>query len=173
MIDPVLAHRWGHRVAFVGIAAVFFFLRILPLETTPGGWPGPDLLLALAFAWVLRRPDYVPAALIVAVFLLDDMLSQRPPGLWTVLVLTGTEFLRGRIALLRGQPFLAEWAMVAATALCMVMAYRLVLALALVPQAGLMQDIARLVVTLLAYPAVAGLSRLAFDRAPDAEARRL
>lgn len=172
MVDPVVAHRWGWRAGFVGLAAVFWFLRILPLDTLPQGWPGPDLLLALTFAWVIRRPDYVPAPLIATVFLLEDMLSQRPPGLWAALVLLGSEFLRGRIALLRGRPFLAEWAMVAAVGAGMMLAQRLVLATLFVPQAGLGAEVVRLLATLALYPPLAFLSRLAFDRAPDAEARR-
>lgn len=168
MVDPVLARRWSFRLGFVALAGLLLLLRLLPLDIAPGGWPGPDLLLALTFAWVLRRPDFVPAALIAMVFLLDDMLSQRPPGLWAALVLLGSEFLRGRIALLRGQPFLAEWAMVAGVALVMVLAGRLVLALAMVPQAALGPEIMRLLLTVLVYPPVAGLSRLVFDRGPEA-----
>lgn len=172
MIDPVLAHRWGFRLAYLGLAALFYLLRILPLDTTPEGWPGPDLMLALTFAWVLRRPDYVPALLIATLFLLEDMLCQRPPGLWAAIVLMGSEFLRGRIALLRGRPFLAEWAMVAGVMAAMMVVQRLALALVMVPQAGVGQEAVRLLATLLFYPALAGLSRLAFDRAPDAEGRR-
>lgn len=172
MVDPVVGHRWMSRAAFLGLATLFYLVRILPLDFAPGGWPGPDLLLALTFAWVLRRPDYVPAVLIAAVFLLDDLLSQRPPGLWAALVLLGSEFLRGRIALLRGRPFLAEWAMVAGVMAALMAVQHAVLTLVLVPQATLTEEVARLLATLLVYPPVAGLSRLAFDRAPDAEARR-
>lgn len=172
MVDPVVGHRWVSRAVFLGLATLFYLIRILPLDFAPGGWPGPDPLLVLTFAWVLRRPDYVPAILIAAVFLLDDLLSQRPPGLWAALVLLGSEFLRGRIALLRGRPFLAEWGMVAGVTAAMIAVQHALLALALVPQATLGGEAARLVVTLLVYPPVAGLSRLAFDRAPDAEARR-
>jgi len=42
-------------------------VRILPLSTEPGSVPGPDVVLCLTFAWVLRRPEYVPALLIAAV----------------------------------------------------------------------------------------------------------
>ena len=43
---------------------------------------GPDLLIAFAFAWSLRRPEYVPSLLLALLFLLADLLLQRPPGLW-------------------------------------------------------------------------------------------
>lgn len=159
MAEAPLRHRWGLGALFAGLAVFTLFLRLLPLDTAPGDWPGPDIMLALAFAWVLRRPDCVPAPLIVAVFLAEDILTQRPPGLWTAVVLLGTEFLRGRVALLRGLPFWAEWAMVGAILLAMTLVARLVLAVTFVPQAGLEGELIRVAMTLAVYPAVAFGSR--------------
>ena len=50
-------------------------------------------------------------------FLLDDLLSYRPPGLWTALVLIATEVLRARESGTRDLPFWGEWAMVGAVML--------------------------------------------------------
>ena len=57
-------------------------------------WPAPDLMLALTLAWVVRRPDLLPAPLIAAYFFVEDILMMRPPGLWALIVLGATEFLR-------------------------------------------------------------------------------
>ncbi len=158
MVDPVSANRVGYRLVFLGLAAAVFFLRILPLSTEPVGWPGPDVLLCLALAWVLRRPEFVPAAAVVAVFLIEDMLLMRPPGLWTLLALLATEFLRDRAVVLRDIPFLVEWLLVAALVAAMLLVNRSILALAMVPQAGLGLSLAQYVSTVLAYPVVVLLS---------------
>ena len=51
---------WPFRAAFLGVAILSLFLRLLPLSTLPSSWPGPDLLVGLAFAWVLRTPIMCP-----------------------------------------------------------------------------------------------------------------
>ena len=162
MVDPLTAQRWSFRALYLGLAALLIFFRLLPLSTLPGGVPGPDLMLCMTFVWVLRRPDFLPAAAIVAVFLLEDLLLMRPPGLWTVLVLLATEFLRDRVAMMRSLPFFVEWATVAGVLAAMVLANRLILALAMVPQGGLGLTLLQLLVTAIAYPAVVFLTRTAF-----------
>ena len=162
MADAVTANRLGYRGLFLGLAAAVFFLRLLPISTEPVAWPGPDVMLCLALAWVLRRPDFVPAATVVAVFLLEDMLLMRPPGLWTLLALVATEFLRDRAVVLRDIPFLVEWLMVAALMAAMLLANRTVLAVLMVPQAGLGLSLAQYLSTVLAYPLVVGLSQFVF-----------
>lgn len=167
MIDPVTARRWSYRALFVALAALLLFLRLLPLSTLPARIPGPDLMLCITFAWVLRRPDFVPAAAIVAVFVIEDMLAMRPPGLWALFVLLGSEFLRDRAGAMRGLPFLAEWATVTAVMAIMLLANRLVLALVMVPQTGLGPTLLQLLATVAAYPLVVAASHLALGlRAP-------
>ena len=167
MIDPVTARRWTYRALFVALAALLLFLRLLPLSTLPARIPGPDLMLCITFAWVLRRPDFVPALAIVAVFVIEGMLAMRPPGLWALFVLLGSEFLRDRAGAMRGLPFLAEWATVTAVMAIMLLANRLVLALVMVPQTGLGPTLLQLLTTVAAYPLVVAASHLALGlRAP-------
>lgn len=160
MVDPVAARLWSYRAMFVALILLLAFLRILPLDTVPGGWPGPDLILALTFAWILRRPAYVPAPLIVAVFLFCDLLFQRPPGLWTLLVLLGTEFLRARQAFSREIPLLLEWAMVSIVLAVMIVADQLILSLFLLtaPAVGL-QGI-QVLFTIAIYPFVVAFTSM-------------
>jgi len=154
MVDPIAASRLGYRLLYVGLAAAILFIRILPLNAVPVRFPGPDLILCVTLVWVLRRPDYVPALLIVAVFLLDDLLSMRPPGLWTLIVLFGTEFLRSREATLRDIPFALEWLLVGAVIAAMALINGLVLALFLVPQAGTSLTALQVMATVAVYPLV-------------------
>ncbi len=158
MAERAGSDAWLHRGIFLLIALVLFFLRLLPLGSEAGQWPGPDLLLCVILAWVMRRPDYLPVWLIAAVVLIEDMLLMRPPGLWTGLVVLTAEFLRGRVALTRELSFIVEWLLAGALALGLLMAYRTVFVIAMLPQPGLGFALVQTVGTVICYPLVVGLS---------------
>lgn len=179
MIDPLTRRRIGYRALYVGIGLVVIFVRLLPLGNHPGGLPGPDVTLAITLAWVLRRPEYVPALLIVAMFLLEDIMFWRPIGLWTLIVLGASEFLRIREESLRDLSFTLEWVLVAVILMVMLVSERLVLLIVMSPLPSLGLDLLGGLTTLAAYPPVVLLSRLGFGlrrAAPgevDAFGRRL
>ncbi len=179
MAEPIPTGVWAHRALYVALTAALLFLRLLPLGSVAGRWPGPDLLLCLTLVWVLRRPDYVPALLIAAVVLLEDLLLMRPPGLWAAMVVLAAEFLRARAALTRELSFAVEWLLVAGVMLAATLGFRLVMALAMLPQASLGQTLVQALATILCYPAVVVASRIAFGvRKPatgetDAYGRRM
>ena len=179
MVDAARSSIWLFRLVFLGLAALFLFLKLLPLGSIAGEWPGPDILLCLIFAWVVRRPDFLPVPLIAAVLILEDLLLMRPPGLWTALVILATEFIRSRAALTRELGFLTEWLLVAGMMVALLVSYRVAFALAFLPQPGLGFALVQTVWSILCYPVVVAASRLAFDlRKPatgevDAYGRRL
>ena len=162
MIDPITRRRLSYRTLFVVIGLVLIFVRLMPVDHSPGGLPGPDLTLALTLAWVLRRPEYAPALLIVLVFLLEDIMFWRPIGLWALIVLGATEFLRRREQSLRDLPFALEWALVAGLLIAMVAVKRIVLLVTMVDQPSLGLELFQMLVTLAAYPGVVLVSRVAF-----------
>lgn len=172
MIDPRSARIWAYRALFALVALAIVLLRLLPLDTVAGRGPGPDLMLCLAFAWLVRRPAYLPALLIVAVFLLADMLLQRPPGVHALTVLLGAEFLRGHVVTIRDRLFGHEWLLVAGTILCAALAERLLLLLVLGAAPDLGDVAQRTGLTILAYPAVVLFSNLVFrvTKVPAGEA---
>lgn len=157
-VSPV----WSFRALFVAIAIALVVLRMLPIRTLPVTVPGPDLLTCLACAWVLRRPEYVPALLIAGVFLFEDFLLMRPPGLWSLIVLAGTEFLRNRVALMRELGLAMEWAMVSVVMVGMVLVYRLVYAATFLDEPPLALVALQMLGSILCYPFVVGFSRWAF-----------
>lgn len=148
---------------FVCIVVVSLFVRLLPLGHGSDPWPMPNLLVCLTFAWVLRRPDYLPALVIGAVFFAEDLLLLRPPGLWALLVLLGSEFLRRRGAGLRGVTIVLEVAVVSAVLLAMTVAYRVILAIVMVPQAPLGLSLGQFIGTVVAYPVVVMISHYVFN----------
>ncbi|MDB6176495.1 rod shape-determining protein MreD [Paracoccus sp. Z330] len=138
---------------------LLLFLRLLPLSSGLVGWPGPDIAVCLVFAWVLRRPDQIAAPMIVVMFLVEDILLLRPLGLWTVLVLVGTEAARLREPRWREQAFMIEWMRVGILIGAMMLANRLVLLLFLMPVPALGQVILQFLATLAAYPVVVFVAR--------------
>ena len=152
MVDPVAARTWAHRGLLALLVAAIALIRLMPFDPGPGGLPGPDLILALVFAWLLRRPAYVPAWLVVALFLPMDLLLHRPPGLGALAALAATEFLRARGEAIRTAPFPVEWALVTGTLLAMVAAQQAAMALFFVPRPPLGLDLVRALFTAAVYP---------------------
>ena len=158
MADVVVPRRWRNRMIYVAFAFVVVFGRLLPLDAGPDRWPGPDLILLVTYAWVLRRPESVPVTLVAAIVLMTDVLFMRPLGLWAACVVLGLEFLRAREQITRDMPFLGEWAMVSATILAISVLNTLILALFAVIQPSLGQVLIQTIVTIVVYPAVVLLS---------------
>lgn len=168
MVDPITARTWVYRAAFVGLMMLIAFFQLLPLGPATGSLPGPDVGIALAFAWVLRRPAYVPVTLLAATFLLLDLLLQRPPGLGAALAVVGCEFLRARGQLSRSLPFLAEWMLVSAVMLAMVGLNQIALTMVMQDRPPLGLALLRALFTAAIYPIVVGLSHYGFGvRAVD------
>jgi rod shape-determining protein MreD len=155
--------HWIFRGLFLAIALSLLFIRLLPSGSTAGTLPGPDLLICIIMAWIVRRPDFLPMPLILAVILAEDLILMRPPGLWTAIVIMATETLRSRIELTRELNLLVEWAVVSGAMLGMLLVYRLVLGVTFVPQPPFGFAIVQVLWSIALYPLVVGLSRLALD----------
>lgn len=148
------------RATYFGLALLIAFFHLLPLQITPRSIAGPDMLTVLTFAWCLRRPDYVPMISIAVVMLLADMLFHRPPGLWALLVLLASEWLKARGRQVRENTFVAEWLTAASALLMITLIYRLVLAILIVTPGMLSLWVMQYGMTVAAYPLVAALSYL-------------
>ena len=156
------------RVAYVLIGLAVIFYRILPLETGTPGLPGPDFILCITLAWVLRQPASVPLGLILFLFLIGDFLLQRPPGLLTAFAVMGSEFLRSRRAGIAETPFLFEWAVVSGAILAIVLGQRVVLWMLVADQPSLGLSLMEGLATIVIYPLVVLVSKfiLRMDRLP-------
>lgn len=190
MDENLTRRRLIGRVTFVLLGLFIIFTHLIPLETVPpslGGsslepitqpratagtetdvlfdpirWIAPDLLILLALAWVTRRPSFAPVLAIAVIFLLADMLFQRPPGLWTALVLILSEILRGRARSIRTLPFWMEWGTVALGIIMITIINRFTLSMVLVPQGPLGLTLLQLMLTMAFYPVVVFVSYILF-----------
>lgn len=179
---------WLMRASFAALAMMVIFFQLLPLNTAPidlftpdlipltkesevdarlaellreqepSRWVAPNVMLGFAMAWAMRRPEYLPAAMLAILFLLADLLLQRPPGLWAAVALLGVERLKSRGRTLRDSTFPAEWFVVAMVLVAIMLGERLVLAVTLVPVPPLGLSLFELGMTIIFYPIFAAIT---------------
>lgn len=155
-----LSKTWGYRLLFAGLSFALLFFALLPFSTGEGGLPGPELMLCLTCAWILRRPDYVPVWLLVPLLLLDDALLMRPLGLWALIVLLSSEYLRRRVDHTEAQTFWSEAALATGVILGAFVAKHLVMLLLLAETAPLLGQALHALATIVFYPLTAIFSQL-------------
>ena len=161
MAERAASNIWTMRAAFILLSLTIMFLHLIPLDTVPRRWAPPDFLLGFTFAWVLRRPDFVPVLSVAAVLLMADLVFQRPPGLYSLLTVIGSEYLRRRTTVPGESSFLAEWATVALVVIAMTVANRLVLTIVLVTPPALVLNLIQMILTIAAYPLIVLVTQLA------------
>jgi len=142
----------AYMALFMALAGLILFVRLLPADQSQPPAPMPDVLFVLVAAWVVRRPVHLPALLIVAVVVIEDLLTQRAPGIWPLLMLLGSEFLRERQGLAREINLAMEWAVVAGVGLAMFTLERVALAIVMVPRPPLDLSLLSLAFTVALYP---------------------
>ncbi|PRY95701.1 rod shape-determining protein MreD [Hasllibacter halocynthiae] len=181
---------WTGRIAFACVAVLILTLAALPLGTNPsavpseaspitlvravaGRLPGPDLLLLVALAWVVRRPAQAPAPLAAIAFLLRDLLNGGPPGLGAALDLLATERMRGKRFDAGVPGFLSEWGRVALLLVLLALAEQVILSLLLVQAPPLGPALARALGGAVLYPVVVAVLRVLLGlRSPRPEEAR-
>jgi len=151
---------WWFRVLFAVLAFAILFFALLPFGPGEGGVPGPELTLCLICAWVLRRPDYVPVWLLVPVLVLDDALLMRPLGLWALIVLLVSEYLRRRVDQAEQLAFWPEVGLVTGCITVAFLANHLALGLLLAQTPPLAGQALHALATIVFYPLTAIFSQV-------------
>lgn len=162
MTENSALHLWLMRAGYLALGMLILFFQLLPLQTLPRSFAGPDLIIAFTCAWAVRRPDYVPTLSVAGLALMADMLFQRPPGLWAVLLVVAAQGLKRRAPGLRDQTFAVEYLAVSVAIVALTLGYRLVLAILLIPQAPMGLTLIQTAMTVLAYPFVAAITSFVF-----------
>lgn len=144
-----------------GVFALLAWLAIaIELSPAPGGgWPTPDLLLALAIYWRLTRPGSAPAALIFVFAMLRDALSGGAIGAGALAVLLTVEVMAALGPHLRRRGVWLEWLAVALAAFAAGLGQMLLLILVFAASPSLAEVAARAGATALAYPVIAFVIR--------------
>ncbi|MGJ8604478.1 MAG: rod shape-determining protein MreD [Marivita sp.] len=161
-MDSGLLQIWGMRLMFFLLALLILFFHLLPLNPAPSQWSSPDVLVAVVFAWAVRRPEYVPILVVAGVMLLADMMLQRPPGLWSVLVVCAAEWLKSRERRQRETTFVLEWLTFTSTLIVITILYRAVMMILILAPGTLTLSLIQVIMTIAVYPAVVGVSHFLF-----------
>ena len=148
------ARLWWMRAAFVGLGLLVILFGLMPLETTPRRWAGPDLLLVLVCAFSLRQPDAAPALAVGLLALLADLMFQRPPGLMAGLTVLASEWLKGQTRAMRDLPFPAEWLAAAGAMTAVLLGFRICLVVVFTPLPTLALSLIQLLASVIVYPLV-------------------
>ncbi len=162
MADAAFSNKWLMRLIFALLCIILIFVQLLPLETTPRRWAGPEFMVVLALAWAVRQPDYTPALLVAAVFLLADFLLLRPPGLGAAIMVLACEIQRGRALRLRDSTFATEWFSAAVLMVAIALGYRLIGTIFLLPLPSLGLMLMQVIMNIAIYPLVVLLSHVLF-----------
>lgn len=167
--------RWAVPLAFAIFGVAMVFIGLVPQNLTPSRFSGPDLVLALSIAIVIRRADLLPFWLVACVVLLADFLLARPLGLSAFATVAVVEIARlNRLSFL-DMFFLMEWAAVAALIILAAVTQQFLLGFVLLPGHDWITVLWQVSLSILCYPLIVMMSTLILGIRRDAvrEARAL
>ena len=141
-----------HQILYFCIGLLIIFFQILPLQTTPQSWSGPNVLLVFFAVLVIKRPEFTSSLLIAVVFLIEDFFLMRPPGLMSSLTVLGLYILKRKFQNQEDTSLVFVWGNVAICLTLILLICYFVLKLLFIPSAGLRLTIMEITVTLAIYP---------------------
>ena len=163
---------FAHQVIYFCIGLLIIFFQILPLQTTPQTWSGPNILLVFFAANVSKRPEFTSSFLIASIFLIEDFFLMRPPGLMSALTVLGFYFLKRKFQNQEVNSFIFGWGSVAACLTIILLLYYFISVLLFIPSAGFKLTLMELLMTLALYPIFSVLIG-SFDKLNLTEAEKI
>ena len=148
-----------HQIIYFCIGLLIIFFQILPLQTIPQTWSGPNVLLVFFAAIVSTRPEFTSSFLVASIFLIEDFFLMRPPGLMSALTVLGFYFLTRKFQNQEGNSFLFGWGSVTTCLTIILLLYYLISVLLFIPSAGFKLTLMELLMTLALYPIFSFLIR--------------
>ena len=143
---------FAHQVIYFCIGLLIIFFQILPLQTTPQTWSGPNVLLVFFAAIVSKRPELISSFLLASIFLIEDFFLMRPPGLMSALTVLGFYFLKRKFQTQEVNSFMFGWGSVTACLTTILLLYYFISILLFIPSAGFKLSLMELLMTLALYP---------------------
>ena len=143
---------FAHQFVYFCIGLLIIFFQILPLQTIPQTWSGPNVLLVFFAAIVSKRPEFTSSFLIASIFLIEDFFLMRPPGLLSALTVLGFYFLKRKFQNQEVNSFIFSWASVTTCLTIILLLYYFISVILFIPSAGFKLTLMELIVTLALYP---------------------
>jgi rod shape-determining protein MreD len=153
---------WIYRGGFVAIGFALVLWSIVPFDMTAGTLPAPDIFYCITMLYVVRRPVFVPVWSIFCVFFLRDILTQAPLGLFTLLIVLGSEIVRTNIQVFREYLFALEWLWVAIIFACIAIIQQILMFLTLSQTPRIVDQLYLIVFTVATYPVIVGAVKYGF-----------
>ena len=141
-----------HQTVYFCIGLSIIFFQILPLQTTPQTWSGPNVLLVFFAAIVTKRPEFASSFLIALIFLIEDFFLMRPPGLMSSLTVLGFYFLKRKIQNQEENSLLFNWGNVATCLTLILLLFYFISVMLFIASAGFRLTLMEIIVTLTLYP---------------------
>ena len=151
MQDPPM-RTFRLQLTYLSIIALVVLLQTLPLQALPYPFAPAYVPLVVTFAWIMRRPDLMSPFLITLAFLFADTILQKPPGLWTLIVLCASIFLRTRTRGRNEILFLYEWLIVAMVIGVSFLVHYFALMFTFLPVPDVQQYVVQVLLSILIYP---------------------
>ena len=143
---------FAHQIVYFCIGLLIIFFQILPLQTTPQNWSGPNVLLVFFAAIVTKRPEYTSSFLIALIFLIEDFFLMRPPGLMSALIVISFHFLKRKIQNQEENSLIFVWVNVAISLTLILLIYYIISVLLFLPSAGFSLTLMEIIISLALYP---------------------
>ena len=163
---------FAHQVVYFCIGLLIIFFQILPLQTTPQTWSGPNVLLVFFAAIVTNRPEFTSSFLVASIFLIEDFFLMRPPGLMSSLTVLGFYFLKRKFHYQEGNSLIFGWGSVTACLTIILLLYYFISVLLFIPSAGFRLTLIEVIVTLALYPVFSVLIG-SFDKFDSADTENI
>ena len=163
---------FAHQVVYFCIGLLIIFFQILPLQTTPQAWSGPNVLLVFFAAIVTKRPEFTSSFLVASIFLIEDFFLMRPPGLMSSLTVLGFYFLKRKFQYKESNSLLFGWGSVTTCLTIILLLYYFISILLFIPSAGFRLTLMELIVTLALYPVFSVLIG-SFDKFDSADTENI
>lgn len=145
---------WKARCAFALFCLLVIFIHSVPLDLSPKTIIMPDVMILATIAMVIRKAKFVPYWMIGSLFLIADIMLNRPLGLWAFITLATLEIIRVNRFLFRDMFFVTEWLMVVIALVMMYLIQQFFLAFSLAPTYPMDSLILKMAATALCYPIV-------------------
>ena len=163
---------FAHQVVYFCIGLLIIFFQILPLQTTPQTWSGPNVLLVFFAAIVTKRPEFTSSFLVASIFLIEDFFLMRPPGLMSSLTVLGFYFLKRKFQYQEANSLIFGWGSVTTCLTIILLLYYFISILLFIPSAGFRLTLMELLMTLALYPVFSVLIG-SFYKLDSADAERI
>lgn len=166
-MDPANSSKWFGSAVFASLALFATLMAMLPMGLAAGSAVTPDIFFALSVAWVIRRPDTAPIAVVFLGAIFADIMLMRPLGLWALIIVLSVEAVRSQAITIREQMFFVEWLIFVLTFGVALLIYALILKITFTPVPNFGLIFGYFLNTILTYPAVVAILHWVFRvRAP-------